>query len=335
MLSAAFYIVLSSSLVSLFWADAVFASTKHRDPEVTGIILGNSQIPYISPVTGSHAYSSTYAFVSSRGSSFDECWTIAPFHLGIDASVCTGLLNNFVGARVTLSLVFEDTRLSICPDSTGCCSVTNLTFDASLCRTSLTMGCRVALREPGQASLRMLISTLNGEVLLQSRSFIVKLLCPHPLATVTPAVVSSLFLSGCDTGSVSSWSDAFVSASMLVHKSHAPVFYPDAVIASYYEVFWTYRNNINGGVSAKGFLHNDFDDVAEKLGAYVFQGCGRIEDGRYLYFKYPHEMHIGHPRAPSRLFFIESSLILRLLVFRFSVHCITVFSLLCGMLTFL
>ena len=311
MLSAAFSIVLSTSLVSLFWADAVFASTKHRDPEVTGIILGNSQIPYISPVTDSHAYSSTFAFVSSRGSRLDECGTIAPFHLGIDTSVCTGLLNNFVGARVTLSLVFEDTGLSICPDTTECCSITNLTFDASLCRTSfLKMECRVALREPGQASLRVLISTLNGEVLLQSRSFIVKLLCPHPLAAVTPAVDSSLFLSGCDTGSVSSWSDAFVSASMLVHKSHAPVFYPDAVIASYYEVFWTYRNNINGGLSAKGFLHNDFDDAAEKLGAYVFQGCGRIEDGRYLYFKYPHEMHIGHPRAPSQLFFIELSFIL-------------------------
>jgi hypothetical protein len=331
MLSTAFSLILSTTIFGLFWADTLFASAVHRDTADTGIILGNAHIKYINPVTSSHAYSSTFAFVASRGSTGDECWTVAPFQMAVNTSVCSGLLNNFAGARVTLSLVFEDTRLTACSDTTACCgSYPDLTFDASLCRTIFSdLKCLVKLREPGLSSLRVLISTLNGEVLLQSRSFTVKLLCPHPLAVVTPAD-SSLFLSGCDTNSVSGWSEAFVSASLLVHKSHATVFYPDAVIASYYEVFWTYRNNIDGGLSAKGFLHNDFDDSAEKLGAYVFQGCGRIEDGRYLYFKYPHELHIGHPCAFSRLFFIELSFNLSLsmslyfLIASQNFHCCTV-----------
>ena len=35
----------------------------------------------------------------------------------------------------------------------------------------------------------------------------------------------------------------------------------------------------------------------KKLGGCVLQGCCRIEYGGYAYFKYPHEMHIGHIHA--------------------------------------
>jgi hypothetical protein len=33
-----------------------------------------------------------------------------------------------------------------------------------------------------------------------------------------------------------------------------------------------------------------------KLGGSVFYGCGQIRDGRYLYFKYPTELHQGNHR---------------------------------------
>ena len=87
------------------------------------------------------------------------------------------------------------------------------------------------------------------------------MLCALPLAAATPTY-SALSVSSCHIR----WSSAFVSASILVmHRSLAAVCYqttwrannsqrahtPDAVVASYYEVFWTCRNNINGGLMQK------------------------------------------------------------------------------------
>jgi hypothetical protein len=46
-------------------------------------------------------------------------------------------------------------------------------------------------------------------------------------------------------------------------------------------------------LDAKGFW-DDNADGNENLGGCALQGCGRIEDGGYAYFKCPHEMHIAH-----------------------------------------
>ena len=86
------------------------ATAMHGDAYSAGVILGSQSIPYISPVTNSRVYSSTFAFASFRSSAQDVCWTNMAVPLAINASVCICLLSHFVATRVTLPVVFDDTR---------------------------------------------------------------------------------------------------------------------------------------------------------------------------------------------------------------------------------
>jgi hypothetical protein len=144
----------------------------------------------------------------------------------------------------------------------------------------------------------------------------------HCCAPRSSALISHTFYSvpRINVISASGWSEAFVSASVLARKSHYSSEFLNIHAASYYEVFWTYKNNIAGGISAhvsacyptrdipinrrviltQGLWRDeDTSGSFMKLGGSVFYGCGRIRDGRYLYFKYPTELHQGSHRATS------------------------------------
>jgi hypothetical protein len=196
-------------------------------------------------------------------------------------------------------------------------------FGDKFCNTAFQILFEITAFELQSPPLQIIFTDEDRVEHMRSEEFTVSLLCPQVLSPDFTPAHTFYSVPRINVISASGWSEAFVSASVLARKSHYSSEFLNIHAASYYEVFWTYKNNIAGGISAhvsagatyyptrnnpvnrriiptQGLWGDeDASDGFMKLGGSVFYGCGRIRDGRYLHFKYPTELHQGSHRATS------------------------------------
>jgi hypothetical protein len=98
--------------------------------------------------------------------------------------------------------------------------------------------------------LQIIFKDEEGVQRIRSEEFTVSLLCPQVLSPDFTPVDKFYSVHRVHVISSSGWSEAFAPASVLARKSHHSSDFLKIHAASYYEVFWTYKNNIAGGISA-------------------------------------------------------------------------------------
>jgi hypothetical protein len=285
------------------------------------VLLGDHRIPYLNPVTGAAASCSAYVFAAheyqhSSSHCISDAEVILSFTApGAYAACQSRVLNLLLGQTINVSVVISNTSSQ---SSLWCATEIfqggSQFVDKTFCNLAYPIWFKVTAFEPHSPSLQIIITDVHGMELIRSEEFTVSLLCPQVLRPDFTPLDKFYSVPRVDVLSASGWSDAFVSASVLVRKSQYSSSYLQIHAASYFEVFWTYKNNIAGGISAyvsctsflprlyftlvQGSWSDEISDGgSKKLGGSVFYGCGQIRDGRYLYFKYPMELHQGNHRG--------------------------------------
>ncbi len=124
------------------------------------------------------------------------------------------------------------------------------TFGDKFCNTAYQILFKITAFELQLPPLQIIFTDEESSEHIRSEQFTVSLLCPQVLSPDFTPVDKFYSVPRVNVISSFGWSEAFVPASVLARESHYSSDFLNIYAASYYEVFWTYKNNIAGGISA-------------------------------------------------------------------------------------
>lgn len=242
------------TLASLFLLLACFLFSANG--QTGGVPLGDRRIPYLNPVTGNAASCTSYVFAAPEHQPrSSQCISDAEVFLSFTDpgafAFCSGLSSLLQGRALDASVVISNTSSR----STMWCETEMIgnfshVFGAKFCNLAYQILFKITAFELRSPSLQIIFTDEQGVEHIRSEEFTVSLLCPQVLSPDFTPVDKFYSVPRVHVITTSGWSDAFVPASVLARKSQYTSDFLKIHAASYYEVFWTYKNNIAGGISA-------------------------------------------------------------------------------------
>jgi hypothetical protein len=226
------------------------------DGQLVDVQLGDHRIPYLNPLTGEAATCSSYVVAAyEHQPDSSRCVSDAIVHLSFFKSgtkeACAGLLSMLLGHTLIVSVAVATSSIR----SNVLCEIDlrmndSIFVEKNFCNSVIPISFRISVLEPHSPALQVILTDVSGVEQVRSEEFIISLLCPQILSPDFTPLDKLYSISDVSLLAASGWSDAFVSASVLVRKSRFSGSFLKIHAASYYEVFWTYKNNIAGGISA-------------------------------------------------------------------------------------